>query len=150
MLSYSGWGGWLLLCQCTHRVLAVCFGDTIYSAKTFAMISKLNCCSKDADDCWVKSVECKHCNKTLCYIYIPGAVFFPSSTRSHWLLWGHMTSNNKTVCRCVFFFVLYNKSHNDCSLGKQFILFLSNLNVSLGWPRGNKINCFPREQSLSV
>ena len=40
----------------------------------------------------------------------------------------------------VFLFVLYNKSLNDWSLGKQFILFLS----------GNKMNCFPRDQSLSV
>ena len=25
--------------------------------------------------------------------------FFPDSTRSHWLLWGHMTSNNRTSSR---------------------------------------------------
>ena len=32
MFSNSGWGRWLLLSQCTHRVLAVCFGNTIKSA----------------------------------------------------------------------------------------------------------------------
>ena len=47
-------------------------------------------------------------------------------------------------------FQLYNKSWlNDWSLGKQLILFPSNLNVSLvGTSRfwGNKINCLPRDQ----
>ena len=32
----------------------------------------------------------------------------------------------------VFLFVLYNKSLNDWSFGKQLVLFPSNLNVSLG------------------
>ena len=47
-------------------------------------------------------------------------------------------------------FQLYNKSLKDRSLGKQLILFPSNLNVSRGGFWGNKINCFPREQSLRV
>ena len=57
----------------------------------------------------------------------------------------------------VFLFVLYNKSLNDWSLGKRFILFPSNLNefpqLRLGETlrfSGNKMNCFPRDQSLSV
>ena len=92
-------------------------------------------------------------------------MFSPSSARSHWLLRGQMTSNNKTVSRQkslsrgnsaksmtsegnsallpanvdrrpplplnVFLFVLYNKSLNDWSRGKQFILFPSTA------PRGN-------------
>ena len=41
----------------------------------------------------------------------------------------------------VFLFVLNNKSLNDWSLGKQFIL----LRFS-----GNKINCFPRDQSRDL
>ena len=32
MFSNYGWGRWLLLSLCTHRVLALCFGDTIKSA----------------------------------------------------------------------------------------------------------------------
>ena len=91
----------------------------------------------------------------------------------HWLVHGHMTSNNETVSRqipwagiiaktmmsngkqfiatcemltavahdrwnpsavfkfCFCFGLLYNKSLNYWSLGKQWILFPSNLNVSL-------------------
>ena len=49
-----------------------------------------------------------------------------------------------------FWVVRYKKSLNDWSLGKQLILFPSNLNVSLGSASGNKINCFPLDQSLSV
>ena len=47
--------------------------------------------------------------------------------------------------------VLYNKSLNYWSVGKTLILFPSNLNAS-GTLRlsGNKINCFPRDQQLSV
>ena len=47
---------------------------------------------------------------------------------------------------CFCFVLLYNKSLNDWSLGEQWILFPSNLNVCLG----NKIHCSPRDQSLSV
>ena len=50
-------------------------------------------------------------------------------------------------------FQLYNKTLKDWSLGKQLILFPSNLNAP-PWETlrssGNKINCFPRYQSLSV
>ena len=38
----------------------------------------------------------KTCNIQQCYIT---GNFFPNSVRSHWLLRGHMTSNNKTVPR---------------------------------------------------
>ena len=43
----------------------------------------------------------------------------------------------------------YNSSLKDWSLGKQLILFSSNLNVTLKF-LGYKINCFPRNWSLSV
>ena len=112
----------------------------------------------------------------------------------HWLVHGHMASNNETVSRqmpgagniaktmtsnakqftvtremltavardrwnlsaafkfCFCFVLLYNKSLNDWSLGEQWILFPSNLNVSRDELRfsGNKIHCSPRDQSLSV
>ena len=121
----------------------------------------------------------------------------------HWLVHGHMISDNETVSRqtpwagniaktmtsngkqftvtremltavardqsvqlkvawccrknlSVFFIIwfcfvlLYNKSLNDWSLGKQWILFPSNLNVSLDFLLGNKIHCSPRDQSLSL
>ena len=57
---------------------------------------------------------------------------------------------------CFRFVLLYNKSLNDWSLGEQWILFPSNLNVSLDFVSrnieilGNKIHCSPRDQSLSV
>ena len=51
---------------------------------------------------------------------------------------------------CFCFVLLYNKSLNDWSLGEQWILFPSNLNVSLDFVSGNKIHCSPRDQSLSV
>ena len=45
---------------------------------------------------------------------------------------------------------IYNKSLKDRSLGKQLILFASNLKVTRsGRFSGNKIICFLREQSLS-
>ena len=100
------------------------------------------------------------------------------SAPTHWLVHGHMTSNNDTVSRQMpwagniaktmmsnrkqftvtremltavagisaryskFAFVLfcynfYNKSLNDWSLGEQWILFPSNLNVSLDFVSGN-------------
>ena len=110
----------------------------------------------------------------------------------HWLVHGHMTSNNETVSRqmpwagniaktmtsngkqfavtckmltavacdrwnlsvvfkfCFCFVLLYNKSLNDWSLGEQWILFPSNLNVSLDFVSGNKIHSSPWDQSLSV
>ena len=37
-----------------------------------------------------------------------------------------------------------------CFLGEQWILFSSNLNVSLDLVSGNKMHCSPRDQSLSV
>ena len=108
----------------------------------------------------------------------------------HWLVHGHMTSDNETVSRqtpwagniaktmtsngkqftvtrkmltavardhsvqlkvawccrknltaffkiCFSFVLLYNKSLNDWSLGKQWIVFPSNLNVSLDFVSGN-------------
>ena len=123
------------------------------------------------------------------------------SASFHWLVHGHMTSNNETVSRqmpwagniaktmtsngkqftvnpvnsslltavarnglnlsAVFkfyfcFVLLYNKSLNDWSLGEQWILFSSNLDVSLDFVSGNieilwkQIHCSPRDQSLSV
>ena len=51
---------------------------------------------------------------------------------------------------CFCFVLLYNKSLNNWSLGEQWILFPSNLNVSLDFISGNKIHCSPRDQSLSV
>ena len=78
------------------------------------------------------------------------------SARSHWLLRGHMTSNNQTVSRQKALsarmltddrrysltlqlglmnlhlqnFQLYNKSLKDWFLGRQIILFPSNINVT--------------------
>ena len=114
------------------------------------------------------------------------------STPIHWLVHGHMTSNNETVSRqmpwagniaktmtsngkqftvtremltavardrwnlsAVFkfyfcFVLLHNKSLNDWSLGEQWILFPSNLNVSLDFVSGIKIHCSLRDQPLSV
>ena len=43
----------------------------------------------------------------------------------------------------------YNNPLKDWSLGKQLILFPSNLNVTLKFS-GYKMNCFPRNQSLTV
>ena len=51
---------------------------------------------------------------------------------------------------CFCFVFLYNKSLNHWSLEEQWILFPSNLNVSLDFVSGNKIHCSPRDQSLSV
>ena len=101
------------------------------------------------------------------------------SASFHWLVHGHMTSNNETVSRqmpwagniaktmtsngkqftvtcemltavardrwnlsavfkfCFCFVLLYNKSLNDWSLGEQWILFSSNLKVSLDFVSGN-------------
>ena len=118
------------------------------------------------------------------------ARFSRYSTPLHWLVHGHMISDNETVSRqapwvgniakimtsngkqftvtremltavardqsvqlkvawccrknftaffkiCFCFVLLYNKSLNDWSLGKQWILFPSNLNVSLDFVSGN-------------
>ena len=51
---------------------------------------------------------------------------------------------------CFCFVLLHHKSLNYWSLGAQWILFASNLNVSLGFVSGNKIHCSLRDQSLSV
>ena len=48
-----------------------------------------------------------------------------------------------------FFFMGYNNPLKDWSLGKQLILFPWNLNVTLKFS-GYKINCLPRNQSLTV
>ena len=49
-------------------------------------------------------------------------------------------------------FQLYNKSLKDWSVGRQLILFPENINVTRGTLRfsGNRINCLPTDQSLSV
>ena len=49
-------------------------------------------------------------------------------------------------------FQLYNKSLKDRSVGRQLILIPENINVTRGTLRfsGNKINCLPTDQSLSV
>ena len=44
---------------------------------------------------------------------------------------------------CFCFVLLYNESLNDWSLGEQWILFPSNLNVSLDFVSGNKIHSSP-------
>ena len=112
------------------------------------------------------------------------------SAPNHWLVHGHMTSNNETVFRqmpwavniaktmtsngkqftvnyprnvdpcCTWwlesqrgfkfyfcFVLLYNKSLNDWSLGEQWILFPSNLNVSLYFVSGN-IEILGKQTSL--
>ena len=48
---------------------------------------------------------------------------------------------------CFRFVLLYNKSLNDCSLGEQWILFLSNLNVSLDFVSEN-IEILGKQNSL--
>ena len=126
--------------------------------------------------------------------------FFRYSAPIHWLVHGHMTSNNETVSRqmpwagniaktmtsngkqftvtremltavardqsvqlkvawfcrrnpsaffkiCFRFVLLYNKSLNDWSLGKQWILFPENLNVSLDFVSGN-IEILGKQNSL--
>ena len=65
---------------------------------------------------------------------------------------------NLSACFNIFFcfVLLYNKSLNDWPLGEQWILFPSNLNVSLDFVLGNieilgnKFHCSPRDQSLGV
>ena len=61
-----------------------------------------------------------------CYI---AGVFFLYSAPIHWLVPGHMTSNNETVSRQIFL-----------STSSRETLRFS----------GNKIHCSPRDQSLSV
>ena len=61
-----------------------------------------------------------------CYI---AGVFFRYSAPIHWLVPGHMTSNNETVSRQIFL-----------STSSRETLRFS----------GNKIHCSPRDQSLSV
>ena len=59
-------------------------------------------------------------------------------------------------CFCFYhwfdpFVLLYNKSLNDWSLGEQWILFRSILDVALHFTLlGNKIHCSPWDLSLSV
>jgi len=66
------------------------------------------------------------------------------------------------IFKSCFYFVIYqngqfesfvvqcNKSLNDRSLEEQWILFPSNLDISLYFVLGNKIPCSPQGQSLSV
>ena len=107
----------------------------------------------------------------------------------HWLVHGHMRSNNETVSRqmlwagniaktvtsngkqftvtremltavardrwnlsmvfqfCFCFVLLYTKSLNDWSLGEQWILFPSNLNVPVDFVSGN-IEILGKQNSL--
>ena len=52
------------------------------------------------------------------------------------------------ICFCFYqAFLLYNKSLNDWSLGQQWILFPSNLNVSLDFVSGN-IEILGKQNSL--
>ena len=75
-------------------------------------------------------------------------------TVSHQMQWAGniaktMTSNRKqfTVTRQMLTAVARDRWN---ILGEQWILFPSNLNVSLDFISGNKIHCSPRDQSLSV
>ena len=53
----------------------------------------------------------------------------------HWLVHGHMTSNNQTVTREMLTAV----AHDGWNLSRETLRF-----------EGNKIHCSPRDQSLSV
>ena len=90
--------------------------------------------------------------------------FFPNSARSHWLFWGHTFpaktflseqhgNNELTVHKCwpiveiyYLYFVIYNKSLNEQSLGETSYILLPKVP-----PRdilsflGNKDSCFPWE-----
>ena len=55
--------------------------------------------------------------------------------------------NLSAFFKITFFFLLYNKSLNDWSFGKQWILFPSNLNVSLDFVSGN-IEILGKKNSL--
>ena len=66
-------------------------------------------------------------------------------------------ANNFYLCIVLFWVGRYNKTLNDWPLGKQWVLFPLDLNVSLGFAsgehwgsRGNKTHCFPWGQSLSA
>ena len=64
-------------------------------------------------------------------------------------------ASNFYLCIVLFWVGRYNKTLNDWPLGKQWVLFPLDLNVSLGlgehWgSRGNKTHCFPWGQSLSA
>ena len=50
----------------------------------------------------------------------------------------------------VFLFVLYNKSLNECSLGKQLISFPSNFNASLGCASGKHWDSRQTELTVSL
>ena len=91
--------------------------------------------------------------------------FLPSSTRSHWLLRGHMTSNNETVSRQNLWAGDVAKSMtsggnsarspanvvltDDCSYSEVLWIFSFKISpqATLRFS-GNKINFFPRDQSI--
>ena len=68
----------------------------------------------------------------------------------HWLVHGHMTSNNETVSRQMP--LAGNIAKTMTSNGKQFTVTREILTAvaRVTGPEGNKIDCFPRDQSLSV
>ena len=91
--------------------------------------------------------------------------FLPSSTRSHWLLRGHMTSNNETVSRQNLWAGDVAKSMtsggnsarspanvvltDDCSYSEVLWIFSFKISrqATLRFS-GNKINCFPPDESI--
>jgi len=91
--------------------------------------------------------------------------FLPNSVGSHWLLRGHMTSNNETVSRQRLWAGNVAKSMtsegnsaplpanvvltDDCSCSEVLWIFSFKISpqATLRFS-GNKINCFPRDQSI--
>ena len=94
--------------------------------------------------------------KSICYV----VGYFVPTARSHWLLRGHMIFNNETVfCQNL---LTGNIANSMTSVGNSALL-PANLPLQRGkFPAsqlssgnteilsGNKMNCFPRDQSLSV
>ena len=116
-------------------------------------------------DTWIQtsslpflSIQATAGSRPFLWLLFPSALFlsyswkfFPNIAHSHWVLRGHMTSNNETVSRqnlwaenstkCMtsqdnsaLFFLrgLYNRSLKVWSLGKHLILFPSNFIEVLG------------------
>ena len=91
--------------------------------------------------------------------------FLPNSAGSHWLLRGHMTSNNETVSRQNLWAGNVAKSMtsesnsarlpanvvltDDCSCSEVLWIFSCKISpqATLRFS-GHKINCFPRDQSM--
>ena len=105
-------------------------------------------------------------NINLCYI---AGNFFPTA-RSHWLLRGHMSSKNETVSRqnlwagniaknlwrhtvtehCYSRMLTDHRRYSEVYWISSFKIFSYITNHLKSGPSGNKINCFPQDQSLSV